>query len=100
MHKHIAIITALEYLRERLGHQSFQLLDHWNGDRMAIGIASPNDANWLVYIACTDTLPSAYTAILERGSSPDDEIPYEECGSFEGLDINGLADVVSAHLQH
>ncbi|MDZ5453501.1 hypothetical protein [Labrys sp. ZIDIC5] len=100
MHKHIAIIAALDYLRDRLGHQFFQLADHWEGDHMAIGIASPNDASRLVYIACTDTLSPVYTAILERESSPDDEIPYEECGSFDGLDIEGLTDVVSAHLQH
>ncbi|WP_448954872.1 hypothetical protein [Labrys neptuniae] len=99
MHKHIAIVRALAHLRDRLGDEAFQLVDHWEGDDLATGIASPQDANRLVYIACPDALPSAYTAILERASSSENEIPFEECGSFEGLDVDGLVDVVSVHLQ-
>jgi hypothetical protein len=99
MQKDAAILSALDYLRHRLGHDSFKPSDHWAADRTAVGIAHPADPACLVYIAYSDQTSPRYTAILERRSPSGIQPPFEDCGRFNELDLEGLVAVVSAHLR-
>jgi hypothetical protein len=51
MVKDDAILDAVEHLRKCLGQDEFQIMDHWEADLIAIGIASPSDLQRLVYFS-------------------------------------------------
>lgn len=96
-----AIHTALDYLRHRLGEAAFVIIDHWEADLAAVGVASPTRLDRLVCISCFDqrsSQPPRYTAILERAPAPNSDLLYEECGHFAELSLEDLATVVSTHL--
>lgn len=97
MKKTGAILRALRHLEERLGKGAFQIVDHWEGDLLAIGIASPSDRQRLVYIASLGKSDQSYSAILERAPTPGSELPYEDCGKFQDIGLDELTRVVSDH---
>jgi hypothetical protein len=48
--KGTSIRELVQRLRERLGAASFVVVDHWQQDPFAIGIANPQDPRVLAYI--------------------------------------------------
>ncbi|MFZ5671618.1 MAG: hypothetical protein ACOZAM_01505 [Pseudomonadota bacterium] len=99
MGKEAPIVCALDYLRQRLGAGAFRLADHWEADRLAVGIAHPAAPSRLVYIACRDGALPNYAVILECPTSTDADPPFEECRHFNDLDLDGVASLVAAHLK-
>jgi hypothetical protein len=51
MMKDDAILDAVEHLRKCLGPDEFQIMDHWEADLIAIGVASSSDLQRLVYFS-------------------------------------------------
>ena len=45
------LVAVMERLREALGSDYFVPVDHWDGDRLAIGLAKPDVPGVLVYVA-------------------------------------------------
>jgi hypothetical protein len=98
MVKDNAIRGALLCLEERLGIGAFQIIDHWEADLTAIGIASPSDTRRLVYVAADRERSGIYHGRLERAPEPGSGLPYEDCGEFKDVDLDELVRVVSHHL--
>ncbi|WP_343716734.1 hypothetical protein [Inquilinus sp.] len=98
MEKEAAILTALDYLRRRLGEASSVLADHWEADRTAVGVAHASQPDRLVYISFGNEGRPGYSVILERRSASGIEPAFEHCGSFNGLSLAALARTVSEHL--
>src|SRR5947208_2640607 len=98
MKKNSAILRALHHLENRLGKDAFQIVDHWEADLLAIGVASPSNAQRLVYIASVSKSEQNYDVIYERAPIPGSELPYEHCGKFHNVGLDELAQLVSNHL--
>jgi hypothetical protein len=93
-----AINDALSYLQRRFGDHGFYVLDHWQEDLRAVGIASLHDPNQLVYVTHDNQAPPKYSVILERASLSSRELPYEDCGHLDDLNLTALAAIVATHL--
>lgn len=98
MVKNKAIKHALRHLEERLGKGAFQIVDHWEADMTAVGIADPFDTRRVVYIASGRTQADIYHGSLEKPAKPGSSLPYEDCGTFNDVDLDELVQVVSRHL--
>jgi hypothetical protein len=98
LEKDPAILDVLEGLRARLGRSAFEVVDHWECDLCAIGIASPRHHGVLVYISTLGQPAGRFYAELELPPAPGDDFPYQVAGTFESLDFERLAAVVTEHL--
>jgi hypothetical protein len=94
------VVELVDVLRSRLGSDAFQIIDHWPDDPMAIGIASPQNAGVLAYIAVTPEADAPYFVSLElppegkwadHPYTPGDE--RHECG------IDDLVATIAAHMR-
>lgn len=95
-----AILAALDRLWSRLGRDTFVLVDHWESDLCAVGIASPRDHRVLIYISCYGEPPGCFAYELELPPPPGDDFPYQVAGTGDGLSLEELAVVVAKHLTH
>ena len=86
---------TVDRLRSRLGPSAFEVLDHWEGDRIAIGIASPRDHHVLVYLAAYE---DGFLVELEMPPIPGADFPYEVAGRQSGLGFDHLVHVAAEHL--
>jgi len=93
------IVALLRRLRKYLGPSAFDIVDHWESDLCAIGIASPRDHGVLAYISCFGEPEGRYHVELELPPSPDGDLPFQVAGRYNDLDFEALADVVSNHLK-
>lgn len=95
--KSAAIDKMLAFLTATLGPFSFDVVDHWEGDLVATGIARPSDHSRLVYVLSEPL--ERFTAILELAPKVGSEIPYADVGKHQRLTLVELAQVVRAHLR-
>ena len=93
--KEPAVLATLNRLWSCLGHEAFEVVDHWDCDLRAIGIASKRDHGVLIYFSIND---DRYDVELEMPPHPADDFPYREAGQYSGLDFDGLTSVVREHL--
>ena len=89
--------AVIGWLREHSDVQ-FVVIDHWDADQNAIGMASPDDPRRLVYIAWYQE-PERYFVELETSPSNDSDIPYETIGTFSSVNREELAAIVKEHLR-
>ena len=94
------IVAALDRLWLQLGQDAFVLVDHWDSDFCAVGIASPRDAGVLVYISCHGEPPGLFGYELELPLPHGNDFPYQVAGTGSGLPLEELAVVVAEHLKH
>lgn len=89
----IAQLLAVLPIREH----AWVLVDHWDADRFAIGIASRMDQRRLVYISTFKQAPGRYYYECEvpRGSEPTD---FETTASGEGVALDELVRATVRHL--
>jgi hypothetical protein len=92
------IIRVLDRLRHDLGAGAFDVVDHWEADLNAVGIASPKNHGVLVYISTSGQSEERYHVELELPPAPGDDFPYQDAGSFSQLDYPQLLDIVRQHL--
>ena len=95
-----SIMTVLRNLKRRFGVGAFAIVDEWDADRCAIGIARPSDLERLVYIS-TWNKPSDlfYVEIesrdpIEAIESGDPQLPERR----ENADFDELVDIIQKHL--
>lgn len=90
-----AILDTLKRLRSTFGDGAFVVVDHWDSDLNAVGIAKPDNRRVLVYFAAYG---NGYYAELELPSPAGDDMPYRVVGRCSGLTFDQLARVVACHL--
>jgi hypothetical protein len=93
--KDAKISEVLLWLKDRIG--SFSVIDHWEGDRRAIGVAAKHNPKQLVYI-CYEGRSDDYSVELETAPPPDSEMPHATIGRFNGVLREELARIVAQHL--
>ena len=91
------ILDVLDRLKLTLGAGAFDIVDHWASDLIAVGIASPQNHQVLVYIGVFD---DGYYAELELPPLTEDDGLYRVAGRYSGLTFDQLAGVVAKHLAH
>jgi len=90
-----AQINALALrLGEDLGSGCFNITDHWEADRRAIGISKQENPGVLLYIH-TDEEAKLFFAALELPSETDD---YENAGEYADLTYHELLVIIKKHL--
>jgi hypothetical protein len=92
-----ALFDLLMHLRDILGTGSFQIVDHWEADRLMVGVAHPSDHRVLACLSLRDE-PERYNVHLELPAAPGSRPPYIDAGIFEGLKLPDVAEVVRNHL--
>ncbi|MGO9273904.1 MAG: hypothetical protein ACLQOO_27295 [Terriglobia bacterium] len=94
--KHDAVLGMLARLEKRLGRGAFQIVDHWEGDLDAIGVADPCNRELLAYIAVYAS--DDFYVELELPPQPGSELPYSVAGQFRPATFDELAQIVAKHL--
>ena len=92
------VLDTLRRLRERFGVGTFVVLDDWDADLAAVGIARPDVPERLVYFAVKPAEGGEYFVSLEDPPAPGSELPYLPAGDHAGVDFEGLAALVATHL--
>ena len=98
MMKDDAILDAVEHLRKCLGPDEFQIMDHWEADLIAIGVASSSDLQRLVYFSLESGGERRFYVSLEAAPTEGSELPYMGCGEFNNVDLEKLTEIVAEHL--
>jgi len=94
-----SIIALLHRLKGRLGEHTFQVVDHWENDAFAIGIARPDRPGHLAYVSTLSNEPDAYFVSLELPPSGEwADHPYTPVGESNISSFEELAVVLEAHL--
>lgn len=96
--KHSSIQHVVAKLREELGHISFEIVDHWEADLYAIGLARPDNSHVLVYISTFHLPEGEYFVSIELPPEEGDDIPYQPSGEFHNVDFRGLVGLIKRHL--
>jgi hypothetical protein len=96
LEKHGGLLQLLTALEHRLGPGSFQIVDHWESDLAAIGVAHPHNREVLAYIAVYG--PEDFYVELENPPRPGSELPYSAVGEFRKVNFDRLAQIVAGHL--
>jgi hypothetical protein len=96
LEKHEAVLGLLARLEKRLGRGSFQIVDHWDSDLDAIGVAHPRNLELLAYIAAYG--PEDFYVELELPPKPGSELPYSVAEQFRSLGFDEVAHLVANHL--
>jgi hypothetical protein len=89
--------NTIENLQEMFGAEAFDIVDHWQGDLRAVGIARREDHDVLVYVSTDKQMGGRYFVSLELPSF-DAEMPYDSAGDFKDVDFDELARIVKQHL--
>lgn len=95
MEKDKSIRNLVEELK--LDQNGWIIVDHWEGDLCAIGIARPQTPRRLVWISTFNKMPGYYDYECEIPAGLED---YEYLSVKEGRDVSfeELLDVLKAHL--
>jgi hypothetical protein len=93
------VTTTLVELERHLGQGAFRIVDRWEADLRAVGIAHPNDEHRLAYIAVNE-VDDTYFLELETASAPDSELPYAMTRKFHAVTFDELAMLIAGHLNN
>jgi hypothetical protein len=96
--KETRLKNTIERLRKMFGAAAFDIVDHWDIDWRAVGVARPDDHGVLVYLSTHNQMDGRYFVSLELPSS-DAEMPYDSAGEFKNVDFDELAGIVKKHLR-
>ena len=74
----------------------FAIVDHWEGDLIAIGLACKEDHHQLVYIAEKQG-KRTYFVELETAPNAGTDFPYKCIARLEGLPRRNLPAIIRSH---
>jgi len=63
--KDVSICAFIQRISSELPVRAFDVVDYWDADNYAIGIASRVDSSLLVYVSTYKVLPGLYNLVLE-----------------------------------
>ena len=94
--KHPAIRRFVGELTRRFGQEAVSVVDHWDCDSVAIGLARPDDHSVLAYVA--SYTESSFYVELELAPEPGSDLPYAVAGRYESLAFEDALAKVAGHL--
>jgi hypothetical protein len=92
-----SITQMLGELRAELGDGAFDVVDHWDGDSFATGVARPDNHGVLVYVSTHDRRKNKYWVSLELPPQAGDDVVYVPAGERLAHGIVELASIVRSH---
>ena len=92
-----SVLRVLDRLRSDLGDDAFDVVDHWDADLCAVGVARPSDHRFLVYISTFPPENGVLAYECERPSS-DPDLPYDSDGIVNEASYDDVAAAVTRHL--
>jgi len=98
LNKDQTITDFLAMLGERFGKDSFDIVDHWDGDLLAVGIARRDNHKVLAYVSTCGLPDGGYYIELEMPPKIDDDLPFQCVGRQEGIDFEKAATLIAEHL--
>jgi hypothetical protein len=96
LRKHGSIWKFLGQLSKRLDSEQFRVIDHWDSDLYAIGVAAISDLGRLVYVCTFARPPGTYTYECEIPAGHDAAPITTERGLAGSLDE--IAAIIRRHL--
>ena len=84
-------------MREDLGNDAFDVVDHWDADPCAVGVAPRNDHGFLVYISSLSTTQGVYAYQCECPPTGE-AVPYDADPMVETATYAELLDAVRSHV--
>jgi hypothetical protein len=98
MEKDPELVRAMEALRRRFG-DTMVVVDHWEADLTAVGIARKGAEQRLAYLSVKggSAEPRFYVA-LENPHECGSDMPYVSSGDHDDLSLADATDIVAAHL--
>lgn len=93
-----SIQTVLSALAAKIGDDGFDIVDHWEADLCAIGVASPQNHEVLAYISAIGA-PGKFYVSLELPPESGSDFPYVDAGARDTVSLDELIDVVSDHIE-
>ena len=95
LRKDTSVWLLLGELAHRIDSQSYQVVDNWEADLYAVGVAALNNPDHLVYV-CTFEQPQG-TVVYECETSSTDT-PYIATSGTAGS-VDELASIIQQHLK-
>ena len=93
-----ALLLMLTQLRVSLGENTFDVVDHWEADLHAVGIASPRNHGVLAYLSNFNREPGYYDVELELPPVNGDDATYHPIGNHWNVGFNEVIEIVREHL--
>jgi hypothetical protein len=90
LNKDQTIHDLLAKLRERFGKDAFDVVDHWETDLFAVGIARRDNNGVLAYVSTCGIQNGGYYLELELPPGTADDMPYQFAGRQDGIDLERL----------
>ena len=97
MGKDPSIQEVLGMVAEAFGTEGWTVMDHWEPDMFAMGIARADDPARLVYVSTWRRMPGRY--FYECETPPATEEPRRAESSEEYVDSVRLLEVIGRHLR-
>jgi hypothetical protein len=97
--KDASVLDCLTQLERAMGSGVFRVVDHWDADLCAVGIASPGDAKRLVYVSTWQKEAGRYYYECEipRLPTSEDEPNYAVVEKADDVDFDTLLAAVRRH---
>lgn len=92
-----SILRLIEKLKCAMGEDAFSVVDHWDADLLAIGIAKPENNDLLVYVSTYRQPFGSYFVSLQFPARPFSELPYSQGDEFQVRGFHELVEVIQRH---
>jgi hypothetical protein len=92
------LLRFLTRLRKELGGDAFDIVDRWDADLCAVGIASPSNHAVLAYISTWRMPPGRITVHLELPATPGSDMPYTPGAEYDAVTTEEAISIIAAHL--
>jgi hypothetical protein len=80
-----------------LGQHAFDIVDHWEGDLFAVGIARPDNHAVLVYISTYNKVGEGCSVSLELPPTSGIDFPYTKASDHNVTSFDQLVQIVQHH---
>lgn len=98
LEKDANLLRLLAELRVSLGDHAFDIVDHWEADLQAIGIASPRNHGVLAYLSIHDCDTAHCNVELELPAATGQDDAYLLAGNHWNVELNDIVKIIREHL--
>ncbi len=100
LQKDESVIRLLDRLRSRLGAGAFDVVDYWEADLCAVGIARPDSHGVLVYVCTYGRTDDRYFVSLELPAPAGSDMPYAAAGEQDAASFEELLEIIQRHFDN
>jgi len=97
LNKNDRLLHILEFLQDKYGETNIVIKDHWEDDKVAIGVTDKTGL-YLAYVSTVSDKENNYFLSLENPPI-DNELPYSPAGDFDNISLLELENILTRHLR-